>query len=447
MRTYESRQPDVGRLLVLAPLFLALAWSLGAIVASNDVLIVRAAFFLGTVVIASLLLFWIVARSDPEGRALLTILLISLTLKLLAMAFRFYAGLLADAYDYDNVGADFASILARGRWPEGIRYGGSDVIRLLTGLVYFVAGETIYGISILWAWCGLLGMLFFYKAFITAFPGGHRRMYMYLIFLYPSMLLWTSSLGKDALMVMLLGMGAYGVARLQQRIEIVGAWWLGIGLFGMLMIRPHIAAVFALSAGVASLIRPIRAGMMTPVIRFAGVLVFAAVAVVIVGTAADYIRLEGLAAEDVIGFIEYEQGQTQRGGSAFEQVGIRRNPLLFLVNIPTVLFRPYPWEALSAGRSTFALIASLEGLGLFILIVLRWGSVRTALASLLRNSYALFSVMYAALFVFVFSAVANFGIIARQRSSLFPFVFMLIAFLGPARLRGEPLDGPADLSR
>ncbi|MGH2405820.1 MAG: hypothetical protein ACRDGN_15375, partial [bacterium] len=193
MRTFESKQPDLGRILILGPLFLALAWSLGAIVASNDVLITRAAFFLSGIVIVSLVLFWLVARSDPEGGTLFAIMLVSLTLKLLAMAFRFNAGLLADAYVYDDSGVAYARILASGRWPEGIQYGGTDVIRLLTGLVYFVTGETIYGISILWAWFGLLGMLFFYKAFITAFPGGHRRIYMYLIFLYPSMQLWTSS--------------------------------------------------------------------------------------------------------------------------------------------------------------------------------------------------------------------------------------------------------------
>lgn len=447
MRAFESKQPDVSRILVLGPLFLALAWSLGAIVASNDAVVVRAAFFLSTIVIVSLLLFWVVARADPEGRALLVILLVSLMLKLLAMCFRFYAGLLSDAYDYHNVGAEFAGILSRGRWPEGIQYGGTDVIRLLTGLVYFVTGETMYGISILWAWFGLLGMLFFYKAFITAFPGGHRRIYMYLIFLYPSMLLWTSSLGKDAAMVMLLGMGAYGVARLQQRIELIGAFWLGLGLFGMLMIRPHIAALFALSAGLASLFRPIRAGMMTPLLRLAGVLLFAAVAAVVVSTAADYIRLESLATEDVLSFIEYEQGQSQRGGSAFEQVSLRSNPVVFLVNIPTIFFRPYPWEALSANRSTFALIASLEGLGLFLLFVFRWHSVRTAVATMLRNSYVMFALAYIVVFVFIFSAVANFGIIARQRSSLFPFVFMLIAFLGPARWRGGPLETPTDPSR
>jgi hypothetical protein len=40
-------------------------------------------------------------------------------------------------------------------------------------------------------------------------------------------------------------------------------------------------------------------------------------------------------------------------------------------------------------------------------------------------------VIYITLFVLFFSAIGNFGIIVRQRASqLFPFVLMLVAYLG-----------------
>jgi len=443
MSTRAWRSPQMGSLLFVAPLMLVFAWTMGAIVASNDVLIVRASVYLSAITVISMMLFWMMARSDSHGRPLLVFLMISLMLKLTAMAFRFNVGLLADAWQYDDAGVRLAGILASGRWPEEISYGGSDVVRLLTGLVYFVTGETIYGISMLWAWFGLLGMLFFYKAFSTAFPGGNRRLYMALVFLYPSMLLWTSSLGKDALMVMALGMASYGLARLQQRTELVGVWWLGLGTFGMLMIRPHIAAIFAIAAGFSALIRPIRAGLMTPVIRMAGLILFVAVGAFVVQTAAGYIQLEGLAPEDVLGFIETEQGLSEQGGSAFQQVSVRNNPLAYLVNVPTILFRPFPWEALRANRSTFALIASLEGFGLLLLMLYRRRSVAAALAASPRNSFVLFTVIFAALFIFIFSAIANFGILARQRSTLLPLVFMWIAYLGSTPTFGHIMSGQA----
>lgn len=244
-------------------------------------------------------------------------------------------------------------------------------------------------------------------------------------------------------MVMALGMASYGLARLQQRTELVGVWWLGLGTFGMLMIRPHIAAIFAIAAGFSALIRPIRAGLMTPVIRMAGLILFVAVGAFVVQTAAGYIQLEGLAPEDVLGFIETEQGLSEQGGSAFQQVSVRNNPLAYLVNVPTILFRPFPWEALRANRSTFALIASLEGFGLLLLMLYRRRSVAAALAASPRNSFVLFTVIFAALFIFIFSAIANFGILARQRSTLLPLVFMWIAYLGSTPTFGHIMSGQA----
>jgi hypothetical protein len=62
-------------------------------------------------------------------------------------------------------------------------------------------------------------------------------------------------------------------------------------------------------------------------------------------------------------------------------------------------------------------------------MVYRWRSVRAALTGLRRNSFFLFLLVYVALFVFLFSAIGNFGIIARQRVQLLPFLFMWIAHL------------------
>lgn len=428
-----ARGAGTQRWLLVVPIVLLIAWSIGTLLGSKDLTSTRAAVILSLLVLTSLVLFWAVSRSDPDPTRLFVLLMVSFALKLGAMAFRFYGGILADAFAYNAAGQAIAEQLARGQWPAEVGLFGTPFLRLAAGLAYYVTGVTFPGISMLWTWFGLIGLLLFYLAFRTAFPHGHRRLYMALILLFPSMLLWTSSLGKDALMVMFLGMGALGAARLSSRVEGIGVTWLLLGLAGMMMIRPHLAAVFAVAFGASMLIRPIRAGMMTPVLRVVGLLVVVGLAAAVVSTASGYVGLESIGSQEILGFIEEYQEQSARGGSAFEQVD-PRTPAGAALAIPTVLFRPFPFEA----HNLNARIASLEGLALLALMVFRWRSVAAALGAAPRRSYLLLIVVYALLFIFFFSAIANFGIIARQRAQLFPFIFMLVCYLGP---RGPQADG------
>lgn len=402
------------------------AAGIGVLLASKDEETLRAGVILTGLVVTSLVLFWRVSRSDPRGPLLLRLLWASFALKLFAMGFRFWTMLLADAFAYNRAGQRIAAELLSGISPGEIGAYGTPFIRLVTGLVYYVTGVTFYGISILWAWFGLVGLLFFYLAFRTAFPRGHHRLYMLLIFLYPSMLLWTSSLGKDAPMVLFLGMAAYGAARLQHRLEGIGLWWLALGVGGAFMIRPHLTSVFVVAFAASFLIRPIRAGLMGPVLRLGGLGAAAAVAAVLVSAAGGYVGLEEVEPGAVLEYVGEAQEGVARGGSAFERVD-PRTPQGFVMAIPTILFRPFPWEA----HNLNALIASAEGVGLLALMLYRWRSLRAAFLAIPRNGYLLLLAVYALVFIFFFATIGNFGIIVRQRASmLYPFVLMLIAYLG-----------------
>lgn len=429
-------------MIVIAPIFLLLTGVVGALLASPDIEMVRAAVVLSVLTLTSVFVFSVVSRSDPEGSTLFTVLLASFALKLIAVFFRFQIGLLADAFVYNQVGRELASVLAMGQWPEMEKYSGTAFIRLVTGLVYFVTGPTMYGASILWAWFGLIGMLFFYKAFSVAFPNGDRRLYMFLVLLYPSMLLWTSSLGKDALAVLSLGMAAYGAARTHRRVEFIGLWWLGIGCAGVLMIRPHLVPVIVVAVAASALLRPVRFGLLSPVIRIGGLALVFVVGVFVVDTAARYIGLESLTAESVSQFVEAHGALTVRGGSAYQTVNAR-SLAGFVLAIPTVLIRPFPWEA----NKAFALVSGLEGMCLMTLMFSRWRSLRAALTATVRDSFLMMVFVYVFLFIFFFSNIANFGIIARQRTQVLPFVLMMIAYLRPgtvgqARLPATRLQSP-----
>ncbi len=410
--------------LILSMVVILTSWRMGGILASTEEDIFLAYVVFGVLMAVSLLLFKLVARSDPEGDRLFVFLLVSFALKLAAFDYRLVLGPLADARIYHYTGRTIAHQLAGGHLPVLASYHGTEFIRLLAGVAYFVMGETFQGISMLWAWFGLMGMLFFYKAFSTAFPNGNRRLYMPLILLYPTMLMWTSTLGKDALMVSFLGMSTYGAARLRQRIDPIGFWWLLLGLGGMLMIRPHVTMIFGVALAAFALIRPVRAGRLTPVVWLAGLVLFLGVAVGTVRVASRFVGIE-LTEDSVTGFVESTRVRTgRRGGSAFEAVSPRATAGAAIA-IPTVLFRPFPMEA----HNTVARISSLEGMGLLALMLYRWRNVGGAVVAATRNSYLLLVVIYTLLFIFAFSAaIRNFGILARERAQVLPFVFMLIAY-------------------
>src|SRR3990172_6421077 len=380
-RTRVHRNLTLGLLVVL------LGWSIGSL-SGNDLETARTAVILGILLIVSLPLFWMIARSDPDGGALLALLFAAFAVKLGAVYFRLHFALLADAYAYDFYGREIAAALEVGRWHEAAGYQRTALIRLLTGLLYTITGPAFYGASVLWGWLGLLGMMFYYKAFSTAFPNGDRRLYMLLILFYPSLQLWTSSLGKDAIVALFLGLGAYGTARIQRRIEFVGLLCFGLGIGGALLIRPHIGAALAVALSFSMFIRPIRAGLLSPVIRIVGLALFVGIAVLAVRSAASFVQLEGLSEEQIVGFIESRRTAGAGDAGSFEAV----NPLTpagAVMIIPTILLRPFPWEA----QSALAFIAAAEGVVLIALMFARRRSIISALLAAPRNSNVLWIVV------------------------------------------------------
>jgi hypothetical protein len=396
----------------------------------------RMSVVLVVLVLLSIAIFRIAARNDADADLLFWMLMASFGLKIFAVHFRLSTGLLADAYVYSSAGEEISYLLAAGQSPmAGGRFTGSFAVRLLTGIVYLITGPTLIGVSYIWAWLGLIGMLVFYKAFVTAFPQGNHRLYMILVLLFPSLLLWTSSLGKDAVMMLAGGAAAYGVARSQRRFDIGSVLSLLLGIGAMLAIRAHLAAIFGVALMMSLIVRPARQGSLAPFVKIVGLICVTVFAVGIAVVASRVVGLEGLDAEEVQGFISERQGYTgqqrhilgegEHGGSAFTPIDTK-SPLGLAILIPTVLFRPFPWEA----HNMNAMVTALESLALLSLIVYRRRSVIAAISGSPRNSFLLLSVLYALMFIYIFSAVTNFGIIARQRVQIFPYVFMWIAYLG-----------------
>jgi hypothetical protein len=350
-----------------------------------------------------------------------------------------------DATVYGNWGTAIAEQIRAGQAVDvGRDYlVGSGFIRLVTGLLFTVTGPTRVGGFLVFAILSYIGLYLFHRAFALAVPEGNRRLYAVLVFLLPSIVYWPSSIGKEAWLTFTIGITTYAVARL-----LAGRrHWLVVllaGLAGTTMVRPHFSALLVASLVIALLLGR-SAGKRRGPGAFARVVAIGVLLAVSFQLGAELERFFGVESIDLAATEEIfasTQQRTDTGGSATEaSLNLIRQPHLLPLGVVTVLFRPFPYEV----ANVQGLLTSLEGLGLIVLFVYRRRSIWAALRAVRSVPYVAFATTFALAFVVAWSAIGNYGILARQRTLVLPFVLVLIAFAGStsrpdkARSREEPL--------
>ena len=381
------------------------------------------------------LLAWILRHEDD--RRVRNFIIVGLLFKVVgtlaryAVVFSVYGG--GDAFVYDRLGGEIAEAFRNGEMLlEGQQLVGTGFIEVLTGIVYTFTGTTRLGGFLVYSWFGYLGLCLFYLAFKTACPDGDRRRYAAFIFFLPSMAFWPSSIGKEAWMTLMLGMIAFGVARLVSH-RGRSAPWLAAGILGSAVVRPHITITLVVALGVAYLLTGSkRGGFGAPFAKLAGLVTLLVVFALVLSSVQSKFKLEEGAGVDEV-FAQTREQTSADEGSSFEATGAR-SPVDIPVAAFSVLFRPLPYEAGNAQ----ALAASLEGALLLLLFVKHWRRLGNLIPRR-KAPYLAFVSAYSLLFVVAFSNFGNFGILARQRVQVFPFI--LVALAVPIRRR-SPAAAP-----
>jgi hypothetical protein len=373
---------------------------------------------------------------DPR---LARLIIFALVLKLAAsmaryaVAFDLYDGV-ADAGVYHQWGEKIAVELRQLHFGFDLgakQFVGTGFTRLLTGIIYVFIGPTRIGGFLVFSWFGFWGLYLFYRAFAIAVPEGDSYRYAKLVLLLPSLLFWPSGIGKEAWMTLTLGVAAYGAAKVYTR-QRGGYPLLALGLAGTALARPHITAILVAGVVFGYLLRPRpdNATVMTPVYKAAGLAVMAGLVFVVLGQAERFLGVDSFNQESVGQVIEGTSELTDEGGSTFEAKGVHSPKDLPLAAL-TVLFRPLPTEAHNAQ----AMVASVEGVFLLLLMVKSRRRFLTARRLIRRRPYISFALVYLLLFVYAFSNFNNFGIMTRQRVQVFPLMLVLLALPLPEALR------------
>jgi hypothetical protein len=334
----------------------------------------------------------------------------------------------ADATGYNLAGIDLAPAFRSLVIPDLGQISGTRFIEVLSGIVYALIGPTELGGFVVFAFFSFVGSYFFYRAFRLAYPEGDHKRYRMLVFFFPSLVFWPSAMGKEGWMLMVLGLCAYGTANLIAR-RARGLVWLGLGLWGTSAVRPHLslAILCGLAVCVPLIVGGRRAEAATGLLdrrlaRVSLVLLLVLASVVLFARAETFFGIENLDVSSAETQINAAGANTEQGGSAFTPSNAT-TPQGFAMATITVLLRPFPTEV----HSSQGAIAGTEGLALAALLYMSLARLVRLPRELLRSPYIAFSVVFASAFVFAFSTIANFGILARERTQVLPVLFVLLS--------------------
>ncbi len=344
-----------------------------------------------------------------------------------------------DATGYTNY-AEKQSVLWRmGQFvydnPDGGSIVGTFFLRLVTTFVYTFTGPSPIAAFVVFAAFSFWGQYLMYRAFRISLPDFDHRWYAVLIFFLPSFLFWPSSVGKEAFLMLCVGAAVLGAARLFQH-DLSALPLFLAGLVGSTMVRPHVSALVIAAALAALLMRaPERGRTSNPVVQGIAVVTLIGLTIVFADRAAEFLGVDEFSVASVTAAVDATSQRTDEGGSTFTPVPLT-SPLGIPAAFATVLFRPFPWEA----NNIQALMASFESLAILGVIAWQWRRLKALPGLLRRYPYLVFALVYSLLFVWAFSRFGNFGIIARQRVLVMPFVviFATLPAALAAPVRGRP---------
>ncbi len=314
------------------------------------------------------------------------------------------------------------SIIGSGYWGE--KEWGTQVIRYITGLVTTFIGPTVRGAFLVFSLAAFAGLVCTVVAFARSSNAfGSMRHAAVLLFFWPTLWFWPSSVGKEAILLLAIGLVTLGYVGMSDRIRWVP---LAAGLLLAMVIRPHVAGVLAISLCIAEWTSR---GLTGP--RLAQTVLTSAFAMFLLVNSLSLLGLENADMGTIEGFVQDTAARTRQGGSAFEQSSgslVESIPMAFV----NMLCRPFITEA----TSPMALASSLEMMALWGLMLRNRRSLWSVLRDWRTNRIARFAIPFTLLYIVMIGVTfQNFGIIARQRALAMPLLLLTFVAVPSVRMR------------
>ena len=342
--------------------------------------------------------------------------------------FRFYEGR-GDSVTYHRKGLEFAgrfwdgdfSVLGFEQWFGGPQWWGTPFMDNLAGLTVIGIGPSLRSHFLLFSLIALLGLFAILKATYRNLSVEATGRFAIWLLLWPSLWFWSSSVGKEAVTVLAVGMATLGYAGRGDRIY----WgWFTAGMVLAFAVRPHVAVVLALAAIIGHWLGRRLYAERWRILEVAGL--FAVFVFALRGMTEFFGEDRRFQLDDpsIAGFAEFVgfwNQQTITGGSSIGAVpvGILGIPAALL----NVWLRPFPWEV----HNLTAFVSAVEIVLLWWLIWKNRSEIKTALLHWRENRLIRFALPLLLLYTLMLGLTfGNLGIIARQRTPVYPLLLLLI---------------------
>lgn len=327
-----------------------------------------------------------------------------------------------DAYMYfHNAVALVKSPGATWNWSQG-----TALIPEVLGLVFQVTPVSYHAGKVVFAAMGLTGSWFFYEALVIVM-GRRSNLWAAILMMFPSLIFWGSILGKDPLMLLLLGLftwlaawSFYAKGFYTQIAAVCAAIAVG---YTTGMVRDWAPKIFVPGFLLAAFLWNRRFLRMSPGVKM--VIIFWAAAVVLLGPAWWYWQDWATAQRDLL---FYYRGKLAFGGSAEQAPFALTDWEDFFWYLPygmfSSVFRPLPLEV----PNIFGWVTGILNLCLLLAVLwsLAFGAISRRTAGAL-GFIGLICLIWAGIYGFI--SPANFGMGARFQLQILPFILMGCAVL------------------
>jgi hypothetical protein len=317
---------------------------------------------------------------------------------------------------------------------------GTRMIVALSWALLHLTPDSYHGVKISFAFIGLLGVYNCYRAAALVLANCEEaRRFLFIVGFTPSVIFWSSILGKDPVVFFGIGLFAHGIVKWQMARRASALWMAGLGFVIATSIRPWLGPI--LLSPVALLVRP-RRNLRT---ALAGALT------IVLALSLSSVLLDRFATKGASGVSEVianhaEGWQSSTAGSAQNLNVNLRSPAALVSFLPigafTALFRPLPGEVPHA----FGLLAGIEGallLGLFgrALCRVRVRDLSHPVVRWLAGTVVAWAALYA------FISAFNLGAAVRFRLQILPIFVALLLFIGRRNRREMALRQVGSLRR
>lgn len=301
-------------------------------------------------------------------------------------------------------------------WP-----GNTDNVYIIVQFHHTFISESYHAMKVSFSMLGFIAVYLFYRAAMVVIQAEHPLL-LIILGIYPSILFWSSIIGKDPIVIMGIALYALGVV----------LWYRDDSLSSLLLVLAGVVIVMAIRPWMGII-------LCVPLVAFVGhacrsfktFVVFGAF-LLLLYSFSDY-AFQGTvtvtSSEEFVQKVNRFARVMDVGGSAQNvdlEFATMNDVLAFAPwGAFSALFRPLPGEV----NNPFGIIVGIENammlmLVLLSLIHLRWRMVRNPIVLWLALVVLLWAVAYG-LF-----ASYNFGTLARFRLQVLPFLLCLLLYLG-----------------